>query len=369
MYADIVMHEIDPQISVAGTVGSALAMNITVGNRTAYKNVSVKLNGEEAVADHGVYTVALAAKEMNEAIRYEVTADLFEQTVTIAAGETSFAKYLTALVENEAVESSVRMLAQATLQYGAAAEKYFTNGMLDGAEQALIQSAPATSCTLGVIKNADQSANKFIFSAATLLLNDEIDLKLHVDALAAVESLAGYTIRVESEQVNGNGWTLQVRDNCDATKNFKTIISGIPAVAYGSDLKITVMEGETAVSDTLVYSVDAYVSRMYGSSTDNEKNLLHAITKLGDAAGGAHIHIYGDWYLDGSNADNQLLESRVCSLCGHVYTRILEDVSISYQDVYTFASPILSIENESVYSTDVLTGAVDSHVLIKSAEN
>ena len=369
MYADIVMHEIDPKITVAGTVGSAFAMNLTVGNRSSYKNIAVKLNGKEAVADHGVYTVALAAKEMNTPITYEATAELFGKTVTIAAGETSFADYLKALIDNAEADASVRMLAQATLEYGTAAEKYFANGTLNGAEQALIQNVPATSCTLGVIKNADQSANKFTFSAATLLLNDEIDLKLHIDALAAVESLAGYTIRVESEKVNGTGWTLQVRNNCDATKNFKTIINGIPAVAYGADLKITVMEGETAVSDTLVYSVDAYVSRMYGSSTDNEKNLLHAITRLGDAAGGAHIHIYGDWYLDGVDLDNNQLESRVCTLCGQVYTRIVEDVSISYQDVYTFSSPVLSIENESVDSKDVLTGEKDSHVLIKSAEN
>ena len=369
MYADIVMHEIDPKITVAGTVGSAFAMNLTVGNRSSYKNIAVKLNGEEVVADHGVYTVALAAKEMNTPITYEATAELFGKTVTIAAGETSFADYLKALIDNAEADASVRMLAQATLEYGTAAEKYFANGTLNGAEQALIQNAPATSCTLGVIKNADQSANKFTFSAATLLLNDEIDLKLYIDALAAVESLAGYTIRVESEKVNGTGWTLQVRNNCDATKNFKTIINGIPAVAYGADLKITVMEGETAVSDTLVYSVDAYVSRMYGSSTDNEKNLLHAITRLGDAAGGAHIHIYGDWYLDGVDLDNNQLESRVCTLCGQVYTRIVEDVSISYQDVYTFSSPVLSIENENVDSKDVLTGEKDSHVLIKSAEN
>ncbi|MBQ8350425.1 MAG: hypothetical protein IJY20_00060 [Clostridia bacterium] len=370
MYADITMNTVDPQLSVAGTVGSAFAMNLTVGNRASYKDLTVKINGEKITPANGIYTLAgIAAKDMKKAITYEVTGKVYGVDVTIAKGETTFADYLTALTKNTALATNIRMLAQATLSYGEAAEKYFTNGSLNATEQALIANAPSTNGTMNIVKNADQSANKFEFYGVSLLLNDEIDIKLYVDALTEQASLDGYTIRVTSNKVNGNGWTLQPRGDVNDNWHFKSIINGIPASAYGSDLSITVMEGETAVSDTLVYSVDAYIARMYSTRTDLEKNLLHAIATMGDAAGGAHIHVYGEWMLGEVDGDNNQTEYRICTLCEHRDERLCEEIEIVYQDTYTFASPVLSIEKEIVTSTDLLTGAADSHVLIKSAEN
>lgn len=368
MYASIRYHEVDPRLTVAATLGSALAMNVALGNTAAYRDVTVRLNGKDITADHGLFTLRdIAAREIEDTITYEVSGKLYGNSVVIAKGETSLADYLTCLVQDATQSDEVRMLAEATLEYGHAAKKHFENGSLTAAEQTQIAMAPVTTGTASRRENADTSKNLFTFSAASLLLNDEIDIKLYIDALGDIDSLAGYTIRVESDKVNGAGWTLQSRTGGTA-QQLKAIVTGIPAVAYGTDLSITIMQGETAVSDTLIYSVDAYIARTYEAGSATEKNLLHAIARMGDVAGGAHIHVYGDWYLNGQNEAGQRLEARKCAICEEVESRTIEELTMVYQDTHSFSSPVLAITEEVVSSTDVLTGKADANVLTKTAE-
>ena len=237
--------------------------------------------------------------------------------------------------------AGTRALAQATLQYGEAAAKYFAGAALTEHEKLAIADAPTTTGVASLIANA--GTNKFEFAGATLLLNDEIDLKLHVDALAAAADYAKYTVKVESELVSSDDCKLVLRaDDNGANMKFKVAVEGIPAAAYGADLKITVMEGNVAVSDTLVYSVDAYVSRMWEQSDDLAKHMMKAIVAMGDAAEGVCIHRYGDWTLSADKTK----ETKTCAICGETFERAVETVTMVYQDVHTFATPVLGIESE-----------------------
>lgn len=368
MYADITYHEVDPGLTMSATLGSALALHIALGNTAAYRDVTVRLNGQAITADHGIFTLGdIAAREIEDVITYEISGKLYGGNVLIAKGETSLADYLARVAQDDTQTNADRMLAEATLQYGRAAKKYFENGTLTAAEEAQIATAPTTTGTASRVENTVPANNLFTFSAVSLLLNDEIDIKLYIDALDDIASPGDYTIRVTSEKVNGAGWTLQPRTDT-AAGHFKAIVTGIPAIAYGTDLSITVMQGETAVSDTLVYSVDAYIARTYATGSTQGKNLLHAIARLGDVAGGAHIHVYGAWALNGTNAAGQHLEKRICALCAHADVRTVETLDLVYQDTYTFSGTVEAISDENVTSTDPLSGAADTHVLIKTGE-
>ena len=149
MYADIFMHEVDAQLAVSGAIGSSFAMNLTFGNTVAYKDIVVKANGKEITPVRGVYTLAaLAAKDMASPISYRVTANVYGVNTVVAEGETSFAKYLNALITSDTQDIKDRMLAQATLDYGNAAAKYFASGELTEEEKVLIGTAPATQGTI-----------------------------------------------------------------------------------------------------------------------------------------------------------------------------------------------------------------------------
>ncbi|MBO5051203.1 MAG: hypothetical protein J6D31_03310 [Clostridia bacterium] len=363
MYANVYYTEVDPQLAVYGTVGSAFALNVEVGNTFSYADIAVKMNGKTLSLVDGAYTMdGIAAKEIDQPVAYEVSGSINGKAVTLAKGEMSFADYLDALKRSETLEDDVRSLAEATLQYGAAAKLYFAGGALNEEERAVIETKPETTGTASFTKN--QTANKFSFTGATLLLNDEIDIKLLIEANEAQASVAGYTLRVESEHeaIKGEGWQLEVREGADGMC-FKAIITGIPAKAYGVDLKITVMEGNTAVSDTLTYSVDAYISRMYEQSNDAAKYLLHKIANLGDAATGElHVHSFGEWVLQ-ETGEGGYYETRSCYGCAHAETRGIKEVSISYQDFYTLDAREAEILSQTVSSTDPLTGEMDKAVI------
>ncbi len=375
MYADVRYTEIDPMLSVYGSVGSAFALNVEVGNTFSYADIAVKMNGKTLSLVDGAYTMdGIAAKEIDQPVTYEVSGSINGKAVTLAKGKMSFADYLDALKRSETLKDNevLRSLAEATLQYGAAAKLYFAGGALNEEEKAMIATKPETTGTASIERNEDQAANKFSFAGASLLLNDEIDIKLLIDAIEPQASVDAYTLRVveskdeaiKGEAIKGEGWPLEVREGADGMC-FKAIITGIPAKAYGVDLKITVMEGTTAVSDTLTYSVDAYISRMYEQSNDAAKYLLHKIANLGDAAiGKLHVHSFGEWVLQ-ETGEGGYYETRSCYGydCSDTETRGIKTISISYQDIYTLDAREVEILSQIVSSTDPLTGEMDKAVI------
>ena len=373
MYADVRYTEIDPMLSVYGSVGSAFALNVKVGNTFSYADIAVKMNGKTLSLVDGAYTMdGIAAKEIDQPVTYEVSGSINGKAVTLAKGEMSFADYLDALKRSETLKDNevLRSLAEATLQYGAAAKLYFAGGALSEEEKAMIATKPETTGTASIERNEDQAANKFSFYGASLLLNDEIDIKLLIDAIEPQASVAAYTLRVESEDkaIKGEGWPLEVREGADGMC-FKAIITGIPAKAYGVDLKITVMEGNTAVSDTLTYSVDAYISRMYEQSNDAAKYLLHKIANLGDAATGElHVHSFGEWVLQ-ETGEGGYYETRSCYGCEYIDARGIKTVSISYQDVYTLDVREAEILSQSVSSYNPLDLSESDKAVIRLGED
>ena len=85
MHADIKITEMDPKLTMFGTVGEAFAMNLVVGDTTFYSDIAVLLNGKSIDGNKGVYTLTdIAAKELDDSITYEVTGKVNGRTVTIA---------------------------------------------------------------------------------------------------------------------------------------------------------------------------------------------------------------------------------------------------------------------------------------------
>ena len=375
MKTDVSFTEYDPELSVYATLGGALSLNIQVGKQGLYNNYKVEVNGKTLTPDHGIFTYAdIAAKDIHTQIPYRVTADLsgLRNGCVLAEGEISVASYMKTLAEDKTLSDEIRSLAQAYIGYGEAAEKYFANGTLNTAEKELIKNPPNAEGE--AVMQDTCEAPTFGFRSATLLLNDEIDLKLFIDAKTALTSFDEYTVRVTAKDgtVRSEGWKLVQRSGDEDMRYFKTIITGIPVSTYADELYITVMQGDTPVSDTLVYSVYAYVSRMYEEGSDLAKNLLHQIVALGDAASGENlVCLWGAWEMVTAPdfaTGKAGTEKRVCELCGKEQIRDMEAVSMTYQEIYGFGAPALSVLNETVTSTVTGSNTPDEHVLTVRAD-
>ena len=75
-----------------------------------------------------------------------------------------------------------------------------------------------------------------------------------------------------------NGTYIGVNHRTDTSSTESNFTFGIPVTQYSSEIKanFTDFDGK-AISPSLTYSVESYVTRMYGKTTDtNLKNLLSA---------------------------------------------------------------------------------------------
>lgn len=219
----------------------------------------------------------IAARMLSDKLNYRVTATEKapsgeETSVILAEGSISLADYLTETAKSSS--AAVRDLANATLAYGRAAQKYF------GYKTDTLPTAGALSFTPDAAEDvaAATDTGAYRFTGATLLLQDTLKLKFFVDATDAAVSVPLYlAVEGSTEKI-----PLVSRKGGADSNRLKGYIS-VPCTEFGKTYAVTVVDGEgRAVSNTLRYSVGSYVARMQDKS--NLTEILSAVNALGQAA-------------------------------------------------------------------------------------
>lgn len=230
----------------------------------------------------------IAPNQMKDTIKATLYATYNGTEYSAAAPDFSVAQYCYGMlsVATGKEYAELRTLLVDLLQYGTASQKY-TNYKLDNlasAELTADQRAMGTSTTpstgsaldteFAVVPNA--SVNWY---GAALVLDDSIVIRLVIHA----ESVDGLVAKIVSD--GDDEWTI------DSSK-FKSVGSGYYYIDFdGLDASqmrdivyATVYNGDTAVSNTLSYSIETYAYLNQDSGNTNLKNLLVAMMRYGDSA-------------------------------------------------------------------------------------
>ena len=225
------------------------------------------------------------AKQMTEKLDYALTATAIlpsgdTEDVVLQEGSFSFADYLVALYNSPKSAQPTRDLALATLRYGAAAQTRF-NHKTNALAGAGIVGDPSFALDPVTDNYAQTGSGDYTFSAATLLLQDTVVLKLYVDATAAPRA-DWEDLYLQAEGSDAK-IPLVLREGCADGSRLKALV-GVPYTKFAEDYSFTVYtEDGTPVSSTLTYSVASYAARMEEDETELT-SLLDAIRTVGVAA-------------------------------------------------------------------------------------
>ena len=189
---------------------------------------------------------------------------------------TSAVKYLHGL---QGKSDKLDALIDALLAYGTAVQIYenyhterLANGMnISGAKEVLGKiEFYGTS-----IKNNDYGYTdpSVIWTGASVILGDKVSVVLGAKIVSEGDSFDGKYLNMYI-----NGTYIGVNHRTDTSSTESNFTFGIPVTQYSSEIKVNFTDFYgNAISPILTYSVESYVTRMYGKTTDpNLKNLLSA---------------------------------------------------------------------------------------------
>lgn len=258
-----------------------------------YANPSVvfEMNGKQTTVsdyavqdDRYVFTFSdIAPNQMNDEITATLSAEFEGQTVT-ATKKYSVAEYCYSMLA-ETTDAELRTLLVDLLHYGAASQTYtgYNTANLVDANLTAAQLAwgTATAPALESVMDTDYktvSAPAATWTAATLVLKDSVSLRMKL----AAENIEGLSVKVATAT---NTWTIPASDFVAAGNGqYYVYFTGLNAAQMRETLELTVYNGDTAVSNTALYSIESYAAEQHDSTVAGLADLLDAMMKYGDAA-------------------------------------------------------------------------------------
>ena len=266
---------------VSDTYKETATVTVTVGGEVVADNVLFSTLADGTTGCKRV-EVALAAAQMMDDIVITISNDgtvLFEETYSVKA----YAQYL---LDGD-YGSKTENLANAVLNYGANAQLFFgyntdnlANAGLTAPEAVEIPEVNTENMVSGGIDGV-------IFNGASLVFVSKVAVRFYfyVDS-----NISEYTFSTGAAPVYKDG-------------RYYVEVSGINPQDYGKDIVLTVTKGGQEM--TITYSPMAYISRMYGKTTDESlKNLLMAMYQYHRAAVAyvAEDVVRGDYFAAGESA-------------------------------------------------------------------
>ena len=125
------------------------------------------------------------------------------------------------------------------------------------------------------IKNNDYGYTdpSVIWTGASVILGDKVSVVLGAKIISEGDSFDGKYLNTYI-----NGTYIGVNHRTDTSSTESNFTFGIPVTQYSSEIKANFTDFDgNAISPALTYSVESYVTRMYGKTADpNLKNLLSA---------------------------------------------------------------------------------------------
>ena len=179
-------------------------------------------------------------------------------------------------------DAKLRTLLVDLLNYGSAAQTYawykdktLSNAQLTEEQKAWGTSeAPALSSKLNT-KAAVVDNAKATWKAAALVLNNGVTMRFRF----AAESTEGLTVKIVAA---GQEWTVSQFTAAEQAGQYYADFSGLSARQMREVVSVTVMEGDTAVSNTLEYSVETYAYNKQNEARIGD--LVLAMMRYGDSA-------------------------------------------------------------------------------------
>ena len=253
---------------------------------------TVTVNGEERYA----YTVeGLAAKE----IASQVIATLYGEdengnVVYGKAVEYSLRKYAENQISKASTKAEFKTMMVDFLNYGAAAQNYFTYNTTDLANASLTEEqlalATADRELVSVLATTDSSTTAAKFSSANLEFESKITIRAVTNINGETYAANKDTWYAEAKYTNYLGEdvtvTIPLSDasvGVDARDRTYIDVNVLAAREMSTPVEFTVYDGNgAAVTNTLTYSVETYAARNANSSNANLVALVKGMMKFGD---------------------------------------------------------------------------------------
>lgn len=273
-------------------------INATLFTEVGYTDpyVVFEFNGQQTTVTSyrvkdGKYSFSfenIAPNQMKDTIKATLYATYNGTTYSAAAPDYSVAQYCYTMLGRATGSeyAEFRTLLVDLLQYGAASQIYagYKTDDLANAELTSEQRAMGTSTTpsLGSALDAEFAVvpNPTVsWRSVSLVLDSAIVIRYKINA-ATSENLSA-KITTDSDQE----WTIDGSEFVRASEGVYNIeFSGLDAGQMRDNVYITIFDGDTAVSNTLCYSVETYVYNKQNNGDTNFVNLIIAMMRYGDSA-------------------------------------------------------------------------------------
>ena len=247
-------------------------------------------NATETVTEYtvrdGMYVFAcrhLSPSQMGDTMTATLYGELDGQLYSYAM-EYGVSKYCYSMLA-QTEDAKLRTLLVDLLNYGAAAQTYtwYKDKTLCNANLTAEQLAWGTSAVPAVssvtnTKYAVTENKKVSWKAASLVLQNSVTMRFRFGA----QSIENLSVKISAA---GSEWTLtQISAAAGLEGQYYVDFTGLTARQMRENVYVTVYEGDTAVSNTLLYSVESYAAAKQNDADADLVALLVAMIRYGDSA-------------------------------------------------------------------------------------
>ncbi len=228
----------------------------------------------------------ISPANMNDTVKATLYAYYGDTLYQSSARDYSVADYCYNTLSNYSSDdyAELRTLLVDLLNFGAASQQYtgynennLVNSQLTAEQKAwATQEKPDYKNSLN-LKYATVENPKASFRSAGLNLEDSVTIRFKV----RTASLENVYLKIETDSYV---WVVPAKDfEFISGNDYYIYFEGLKADQMGDMVYATVYEGDTAVSNTITYSIESYAYSMSGQS-ERLDNLLEAMIKYGNSA-------------------------------------------------------------------------------------
>lgn len=230
----------------------------------------------------------IAPNMMNDVVNAKLYATIDGADVCIDTASYSVAEYCYAMLD-ETDDAELKTLLVDMLNYGADSQVYtsyetdkLANSSLTDEQKSFgTAEEPALNSILDTEYEAiDNPSAEWL--GAGLRLDENISMRFKLSA----DDITNLSVKVASES---GEWTIPSAEFVPAKGGYYVYFNGFNAGQLSEAVYVTVYDGDTAVSNTLRYSIETYAAMAQGTDNEALKSLTNSMMKYGNSAY-AYIH-------------------------------------------------------------------------------
>ncbi len=253
-----------------------------------------EMNGKETtvtdyVASGDYYAFSfnnIAPDKMNDTIKSTLYGYVDGTLVCSATKEYSLAEYCYSMLEDYSKDETLRTLLVDLLNYGAYTQSY-TGHNTENLVNANLTEEQKTWASDDITEFTDVLNTKYAtvenpavkWRGAELELDSAITMKFLIQA----EDIQDLTVNITDD--NNHSWSVKSSTfKKYADGYYYVYFSGLDASQMSDSIYLTVYSGDTAISNTVRYSIESYAYAMKDSGNEKLSALVHSMIKYGNSA-------------------------------------------------------------------------------------